>query len=176
MAQSANNTHTTVPSWGLAGIRETAGVNNLVLSYKAAAATHYYARDMVTVGTTAGTISKCTGKASIFDGVVIQEVNNTLGAAGDRLVPVGVKGVFELNGFVEATGETEDDTITYNDLVYLSADSAGVGAGQKVTALNSSSVMVGRSFDYVIVDGGTSGSDQNVILRTYINALEKSFS
>lgn len=177
MAQTANNTHTTNPSgFGLNGDNGTAAQGQIVLSYPAAASTHYYARDLVLVDTTAGTLTKCSAKNSVFDGIVIDEVDNSDGAAGDLYVAVGVKGIFEFNGFVEASGETEDDTITYNDLVYLSADSAGVGAGQKVTALNSSSTLVGRSVDYAetVVSGST--SDLNCKLRVYINALEKSFS
>jgi len=174
MAQSANNTHTTAPDTrGLAGLQETAGANNLVLSYKAAATTHYYARDLVLVSTTAGTISKCSANNSVFDGIVLQEVDNSSGAAGDLLVPVGVIGTFEFNGFVEDTGETEVTTITFNDLVYLSNDSVGVGAGQKVTAYNNSSTAVGRSLDY---EAGVVSADTNIILRVYINALEKTIA
>ena len=170
MAQTANNTHTTAPDGygmnGNNGIPE----GNLVLSYPAAAATTYYARDLVTVSTSANTISKCTGKSSIFDGIVLQGVDNSLGAASDRYVPVGVKGIFEFNSFVEASGQTETTAITYQDLVYLSADSAGVGAGQKVTAYDSSSTLVGRSFDATT----TIATDANTVSRVYINALSKS--
>lgn len=171
MAQTANNTHTTAPdAYGFSnGIPSE---DNKVLTYKAAASTHYYARDLVTLSTTAGTVGKCTGKASVFDGVVIAECDNSDGAAGDKYVSVLVKGFVELNGFVEATGETEDDTITFNDLVYLSADTEGVGAGQKVTALNSTSTVVGRAYDYAV----STTSDKNIVLRTYIDCISKSFS
>ena len=173
MAQTANNTHTTAPdSYGANGNSGLPTQYNVVLNYPAAATTTYYARDLVTVSTSAGTISKCSGKASVFDGVVMDYVDNSAGAAGDKYVPVLVKGFVEVNGFVEATGETEDDTITYNDLVYLSADSAGVGAGQKVTALNSTSTVVGRALDYAV----STTSDKNIVLRVYIDCLSKSFS
>lgn len=171
MAQTANNTHTTAPdAYGFP--QGLPSEDNIVLTYKAAADTHYYARDLVTLSTSAGTVAKCTGKASVFDGVVIDEVDNTGGAAGDKFVSVLVKGFALVNGFVEATGEPEDDTITYNDLVYLSADAAGVGAGQKVTATNDSSTLVGRALDTVAVGA----ADKNVELRVYINCLQKSFS
>ncbi len=185
MAQSAHNTHTTNPgtfgmeSWGVTSTAEdSAGIqsaNNLVISYPAAASTTYYKRDLVLVDTTAGTLTKCSAKGSVFDGIVLQQVDNSSGAAGARFVPVGVKGIFEFNGFVEASGQTEDDTITFNDLVYLSDDSAGVGAGQKLTALSATSTLVGRALDYNAV-GATGGSDQNIVLRVYIDALSKSIT
>jgi len=171
MAQTQNNTHTTAPdAYGFP--QGVPSEDNVVMTYKAAASTHYYARDLVTLSTSAGTVAKCSGKASVFDGIVLEECDNSNGAAGDKYVSVLVKGFAVLNGFVEATGETEDDTITYNDLVYLSADAAGVGAGQKVTALNSSSTLVGRALDYVAVGS----ADKNVELRVYVNCLQKSFS
>ncbi len=180
MAQTANNTHTTIPTPGMQDLGSTtiSGTelaSNITLTYAAAASTHYYARDLVLVDTTADTLTKCSGKASVFDGIVLAEVDNSSGAAGDLFVPVGVKGIFDFNGFQEATGETEDDQITFNDLVYLSADTAGVGAGQKVTALNASSVVVGRSLDSTTAPA-VGDSDQNVVLRVYIDALAKSFS
>ena len=180
MAQTANNTHTTIPTLGLQDLGETSrsGVDlagNVVLSYPAAASTQYFARDLVIVSTSAGTLSKCSGKASVFDGIVVSGVDNSSGAAGDAMVPVGVKGIFDFNGFQEASGETEDDQITFNDLVYLSADAAGVGAGQKLTALNASSTIVGRAFDSTTAPA-VSDADQNVVLRVYINTLEKGFS
>lgn len=174
MAQTANDTHTTAPDgYGANGNNGLPTQYNVVINYPAAASTQYFKRDLVTVSTSAGTVSKCTGKASVFDGVVLAEVDNSDGAAGDKYVPVLVKGFVELNGFVEANGETEDDAITYNDLVYLSADSAGVGAGQKVTALNSTSTVVGRAFDAVSTDAT---ADTNAVIRVYVNCLEKSFS
>ena len=173
MAQTANNTHTTDPdTFGLNGNSGIPSEDNVVITVKAAASTHYYRRDLVTLSTTTNTLAKCTGKASVFDGVVLDEVDNSDGAAGDLYVSVLVKGFIDLNGFVEATGETEDDTITFNDLVYLSADTVGVGAGQKVTSLDASSTLVGRAFDYTV--SGT--ADKNIVLRTYIDCIAKSFT
>jgi len=173
MAQTANNTHTTSPTgYGADGTGNVSTEGNIVLTYPAAASTHYYRRDLVTVSTTAGTVSKCSAKNSVFDGVVLEEVDNSSGAAGDKYVSVLVKGFVDLNGFVEATGETEDDTITYNDLVYLSADTEGVGAGQKVTATNATSTVVGRALDNVTVGA----ADINAVIKVYVNCVEKSFS
>ena len=113
--------------------------DTLIKTFGALAATNYTRGQFVTVGTTGLVTANATDDA-VIDGVVYADVVNLTGAAGDKVVPVVVRGVVEADALIMATGGAFDDAFAYGTQCSVAGDSGTTAAeGQAVVAVASAS-------------------------------------
>lgn len=107
----------------------------LVRTFYASAASSYKKGDFVTIDT-AGRVVKNTTDDAIIDGVVASDVDNSLGAADDTMVPVVVKGNVWVDGIFDASTGAFDDPAAIGTQMSVAGDSGTTAAeGQALAAV-----------------------------------------
>lgn len=105
--------------------RGVENATNLVLSLPATAKS-FSKGDFVTMNAT-GVVDKVSTKEVAIDGIAMSDVDNSSGSIGDRYVPVLVKGITEVDGYVELSGSTYDGDIDVGAEVVVGENSTSTG-------------------------------------------------
>jgi hypothetical protein len=123
-------------------------------TFLAAASTSYSAGDLVTIATDGSVVKNATDGAEI-DGVVAANVDNSVGALGDKFVPVTVKGNVWVDGFIDISGGTYDDAFAIGSQCGASGDGGTtVSEGQAISA---TAALTSKQFTSLVVQALPTG-------------------
>lgn len=160
-------TTTTDPNY-FGSARGVENAQNLVLTFPVAASQTLKKGDFITLNAT-GLATKNATKEVAIDGIVMSDVNNATGANAAKTVPVLVKGITEVDGYVELSGSTYDGNIDVGAVVIVGENSTSTGQVLVATdgsGVTTSNKLIGIALD--AIDRPTSAATTRK-LRVYID-------
>lgn len=155
--------------------RGVENANNLVLTFPVAASQSLSKGDFVTLNDT-GLATKNATKEVAIDGIVMTDVDNSTGSAADKYAPILVKGVAEVDGYVEVSGSNYDADIDVGAEVIVGENSTSTGqvlVASDGTGVTTSNNNIGIALD--AIDTPTSAATTRK-LRVYIDRFTGTYT